>query len=110
MWDLGSPWNRLADLTNVHDIDEAVTQHIGDGRTYQSIEDGEAFRATFESPRDLVYVFLPGRSTQRRMVRHIERIAVWRKWLEGKSFDPKEYEDIGKNTTFLLSMLKEVQG
>lgn len=98
----------MADLTNVHDIDEAVTQHIGDGRTYQSIEDGHDFRATFEPPRDLVYVFLPGRSTQRTMVRHTERIAVWRKWLETKSFEPTEYKEVGKNPAYLLSVLKHL--
>ena len=98
----------MVDLGNVHDIDEAVTQHIGDGRTYRTLEDNLEFRGKFEAPRDLVLVFLPGRSTSRTMVQHKERVQVWRRWLQTKSFAPGEYQDISRNASYLLAVLRQL--
>jgi len=99
-----------AQPTNVHAIDEAVTQHIGDGRDYQTLEENLGFRATYDANRDIVYIFLPGRSTNRTMIKPIERIAVWRKWMQTRSFSPGDYNDISRSPSYLLAVLKQVSG
>lgn len=98
----------MSDLSTVHDIDEAVTQRIGDGTNFWSIVDGEPFRATFNQPKDIVMVFLPGRSTKGTTVRPTERIALWRDWMAKKSFTPGDYSDVSKSAEFLLSVLADL--